>query len=702
MKIVNSSRCCKFFLVNINLKSLTKVGKTILTGTSQKTCLSLKLIKLRGVSLTKKNLKKKIHNYKLSSIKLILLYYILLFNGLFHSVICKAQDTTKLNEIEVVSIKQTQNLNKTIIIDSSAYFNNQHKSIGEILANYSTIFIKNYGNGAIGTTSFRGGNANQTAILWEGINIKNTMLGQTDLSLIPSVLFNNISINYGGSSGLWGSDAVGGSVQLSSKNTLSKNGYILNSSLSTNSIKGLNATTGFETKNNKWYSNTKIYLTQTKNKYNYIDTMVSKNPITVSHAAYSNIGILQNLKFTINRFQKVGINIWLNQNDRQIPNYNPLFTSKQYLFDRNLKSLLQHNFQKNKFLSNTKLAFIRDVLNYTDSSSQIFSNSLVNNLILDNETKYIISEKLSLQSGYNISNSKANTKNYINNAQLNKLGIYGMLTYNMFRKITLAIVSRYEASNYTKIPITGNLNLNIQPITNFNLKLNAAKVFRQPTLNEMFWYPGGNPNLLPENGYSYDGEISYQLNNTNFNFYSSLAAYYKTINNWILWLPGENGNPTPKNIQQVISKGTETTFKLSYKLNNIKIGLQLLTHYCLSTIQQQKQEFNNSINKQLIYTPRYTGNLNGFIIIKNLSLYITNQYVGYRFTSSDNSTWLNPYYVSSIKLNYLLNNKNNTLINLFICAQNAFNYNYQIVENRPMPLRYFEIGINLNFNKSKQ
>lgn len=654
------------------------------------------------MSLTKKNLKKKIHNYKLSSIKLILLYYILLFNGLFHSVICKAQDTTKLNEIEVVSIKQTQNLNKTIIIDSSAYFNNQHKSIGEILANYSTIFIKNYGNGAIGTTSFRGGNANQTAILWEGINIKNTMLGQTDLSLIPSVLFNNISINYGGSSGLWGSDAVGGSVQLSSKNTLSKNGYILNSSLSTNSIKGLNATTGFETKNNKWYSNTKIYLTQTKNKYNYIDTMVSKNPITVSHAAYSNIGILQNLKFTINRFQKVGINIWLNQNDRQIPNYNPLFTSKQYQFDRNLKSLLQHNFQKNKFLSNTKLAFIRDVLNYTDSSSQIFSNSLVNNLILDNETKYIISEKLSLQSGYNISNSKANTKNYINNAQLNKLGIYGMLTYNMFRKITLAIVSRYEASNYTKIPITGNLNLNIQPITNFNLKLNAAKVFRQPTLNEMFWYPGGNPNLLPENGYSYDGEISYQLNNTNFNFYGSLAAYYKTINNWILWLPGENGNPTPKNIQQVISKGTETTFKLSYKLNNIKIGIQLLTHYCLSTIQQQKQEFNNSINKQLIYTPRYTGNLNGFIIIKNLSLYITNQYVGYRFTSSDNSTWLNPYYVSSIKLNYLLNNKNNTLINLFICAQNAFNYNYQIVENRPMPLRYFEIGINLNFNKSKQ
>ena len=625
-----------------------------------------------------------------------------MFNSLINSVICKAQDTTKLNEIEVVSIKQTQNLNKTIIIDSSAYFNNQHKTIGEILANYSTIFIKNYGNGAIGTTSFRGGNANQTAILWEGINIKNTMLGQTDLSLIPSVLFNNISINYGGSSGLWGSDAVGGSVQLSSKNTLSKNGYILNSSLSTNSIKGLNATTGFETKNNKWYSNTKIYLTQTKNKYNYIDTMVSKNPITVSHAAYSNIGILQNLKFTINRFQKVGINIWLNQNDRQIPNYNPLFTSKQYQFDRNLKSLLQHNFQKNKFLSNTKLAFIRDVLNYTDSSSQIFSNSLVNNLILDNETKYIISEKLSLQSGYNISNSKANTKNYINNAQLNKLGIYGMLTYNMFRKITLAIVSRYEASNYTKIPITGNLNLNIQPITNFNLKLNAAKVFRQPTLNEMFWYPGGNPNLLPENGYSYDGEISYQLNNTNFNFYSSLAAYYKTINNWILWLPGENGNPTPKNIQQVISKGTETTFKLSYKLNNIKIGLQLLTHYCLSTIQQQKQEFNNSINKQLIYTPRYTGNLNGFIIIKNLSLYITNQYVGYRFTSSDNSTWLNPYYVSSIKLNYLLNNKINTLINLFICAQNAFNYNYQIVENRPMPLRYFEIGINLNFNKSKQ
>ncbi len=630
----------------------------------------------------------------------MLQYYLLLFSIIFFSGKIYSQDTTKLNEIEVVSIKQTQNLNKTLKIDSSAYFNNQHKTIGEVLSNYSTIFIKNYGNGAIGTTSFRGGSANQTAILWEGINIKNTMLGQTDLSLIPTVLFNNITINYGGSSGLWGSDAVGGNVQLSSKNNLIKNGYSLNSNLSSNTLNSLNASTGFEIKQNKWYSDTKVYLTQSKNKYNYLDTTLSKNPITVSHAAYSNIGILQNLKYTINQYQKIGFNIWLNQNDRQIPNYNPIFVSKQYQFDRNLKSLVQHNYQKNKFSSNNKIAFIKDILNYIDSSSQIYSNSLVNNLIVDNETKYLLSDKFSLQAGFNVSNSKAQTKNYINNAQLNKLGIYGMLTYNILQNVTLSAVSRYELSNYTKIPITGNLNLSTTPFKNLNIKLNAAKVFRQPTLNELFWYPGGNPNLLPENGFSYDGELNYQLNNNNFKFYSSVAAYYKTINNWILWLPGANGNPSPKNIQQVFSRGTETNFKLSYEIKHFKIGIQILTHYCLSTIQQQNQEFNNSLNKQLIYTPRYTGNLNGFIILNKLSLYITNQYVGYRFTSSDNTSWLNPYYISSIKLNYLIDTKNNTLVNLFICSQNAFNYNYQIVENRPMPLRYFEFGLNLTFNKT--
>ncbi len=56
-----------------------------------------------------------------------------------------------------------------------------------------------------------------TAILWNGFNIQNAMLGQTDLSLLPAVFFDEVEIEYGGSSAVWGSGAVAGSIHLNNR-----------------------------------------------------------------------------------------------------------------------------------------------------------------------------------------------------------------------------------------------------------------------------------------------------------------------------------------------------------------------------------------------------------------------------------------------------------------------------------------------------
>ena len=83
--------------------------------------------------------------------------------------------------------------------------------------NESPIFIKSYGLGSLATTSFRGGSASHTAILWNGFNLGSPMNGQLDLSLVPVSLANNVSIQYGGAGALWGSGAVGGAILLNSE-----------------------------------------------------------------------------------------------------------------------------------------------------------------------------------------------------------------------------------------------------------------------------------------------------------------------------------------------------------------------------------------------------------------------------------------------------------------------------------------------------
>lgn len=612
-----------------------------------------------------------------------------------------AQDTTKLVEVEVTAIRQSTSFLKSVKIDSTILSANLQHNVGEILSNHTTVFVKNYGNGALGTTSFRGGSANQTAILWEGINLKNTMLGQTDLSLLPAALFNQIQIDYGGGSALWGSDAMGGSIHLSGSNKVLKQGMSLVTQLGSSSLNSRTAFTGFSFNSQKFSAETKIYLNQNKNQFKYIDTNQSKVPLTINHAAFNNFGFMQNFIYYIHPNHQLKLCFWFNSLDRQIPNYNLSNKSKQYQYDRNSRFVTQHLYSKKQIAANTKLAYFGDVLNYIDSSSAIYSYSSVENLVVDHENKFHLSKKSTIQSGFNVSASKAITVNYENSASLLRMGLYLLYTKNWIKNINTTAVIRYENTNQTKIPLTGNLNLSYQITKKFDIKLNAANVFRQPSLNELFWLPGGNRNLLPEKGNVLDGEIRYQSNFSNIKFEFSLAAYHKTINNWILWLPGNNGNPSPKNIQQVFSRGTESSSRITYQLNSFKIGLQLLTHYCLSTISKQEQDYNNSLNKQLIYTPRYTGNLNCFVQFKSASLQMTNQYVGYRFTSSDNSSWLNPYYVSSVRLSYQFVLGKETNVILFVASQNLFNSNYHIVENRPMPLRYFEFGLSINYYKPK-
>ena len=130
----------------------------------------------------------------------------------------QTKDTSRqqLQEVIVIETKKIQfeDSKKTISIDSLTLSRYNTSSLSELLSHQSAIHIKSYGNGNIATTSMRGGNANHTAILWNGLNIQNAMLGQTDLSIIPSAFFDQISLEYGGASAMWGSGAIGGSIHL--------------------------------------------------------------------------------------------------------------------------------------------------------------------------------------------------------------------------------------------------------------------------------------------------------------------------------------------------------------------------------------------------------------------------------------------------------------------------------------------------------
>jgi len=589
---------------------------------------------------------------------------------------------------------------KTDKLDSNIRRQFIFSSLADILSLNSSVFIKNYGPGALSTSSLRGGNASQTAVLWNGFNIQNSMLGQVDFALLPTVLFENISVEYGGSSSLWGTGAVAGSIHLQN-NPVFNRGVTSKVNISGGSFGLFNASTSIVFSKKRFFSSTKAYLKNSINNYKYADTLNGDKSLhELKNASYSFKGIMQELKFLLNAKQSLAVNAWYNFGQRQIPSFSFNTSDKAYQIDNNFKATVNWNRIGTKLNSTVKGALFNDVIKYNDSLASLYSIGKVRNLIFENENILNWQKNNQMNFGVNITSGSATGNNYDGIKTLTK-GAF--LIGNKFsflqEKLIIYPVLRAEYYSVGALPVTGNISAEYTLFKNINAKINAAKVYRQPTFNDLFWRPGGNINLNPEQGYTCEGDLSYSKKLNNFFFMLSGAAFYRIIDNWILWVPEANGFPSPVNIQQVCSRGTETKSKVEYSKGKFGASLNVLSSYVLSTVNSTSQENGNTVGKQLIYTPRYTINSNISIAYAALSVTYYHQYVGYRFTTSDNTQWLTPYYYSGLRLNYNTVLKQETKVILFAACNNLFNANYAVVAGRYMPLRNFEIGISLIVNK---
>lgn len=95
-------------------------------------------------------------------------------------------------------------------------------SLTETLRYNSSIYFKENGFGMVSSPSFRGTNAAQTAVIWNGININSVFTGQIDFNTISPLNYNEIAIRSGGGGVQYGSGAVGGSIHLNNSYSFKK------------------------------------------------------------------------------------------------------------------------------------------------------------------------------------------------------------------------------------------------------------------------------------------------------------------------------------------------------------------------------------------------------------------------------------------------------------------------------------------------
>ncbi|MDR3429309.1 TonB-dependent receptor domain-containing protein [Silvimonas sp.] len=106
----------------------------------------------------------------------------------------------------------------TTVLTATQLANSGAQTLGEALATVPGVqFSRSGGFGQPASLYIRGANANQTLVLVDGQRMGSATLGGTSFDLIPIASIDHVEILRGPASSLYGSDAVGGVVQIFTK-----------------------------------------------------------------------------------------------------------------------------------------------------------------------------------------------------------------------------------------------------------------------------------------------------------------------------------------------------------------------------------------------------------------------------------------------------------------------------------------------------
>jgi iron complex outermembrane receptor protein len=138
----------------------------------------------------------------------------------------------------------------------------------------------------------------------------------------------------------------------------------------------------------------------------------------------------------------------------------------------------------------------------------------------------------------------------------------------------------------------------------------------------------------------------------------------------------------------------ESSITYLKKFEKLSLKININYAYVLSTNNKTNAVQDANINKQLIYVPLYKSNIMASLYYKKGFITCNQQYVGYRFTSADNSSFLNPYWITNLMFGYGFKLKKK-IFELTVNVNNLFNTEYESIAYRPMPFRFMETGINI-------
>ncbi|MBN2864077.1 MAG: TonB-dependent receptor [Bacteroidales bacterium] len=597
-------------------------------------------------------------------------------------------DTLKIEEV-IITPKQITSKQpgfKFYSIDSAEIKNYSLLSVTELLNETTPLYIKYYGSGGTATSSFRGTSAGHTQVNWNGININDPMLGQSDFSLIPAGMIDNLIISFGGASMDLGNGGIGGLINLENEPSWEKQ-TLIDLSPGTGNFGRYAGLIKFKTGNDHFQSVTKAYGNKSRNNFTYLINDELYEP--VSNVRENNqsqqSGFMQELYFRKSR-NVLSARFWYNTTERDLPGSTLYGYAGEKQSDKALRSLINYNFynKKNEYFATA--AWISTNLDYVSQLYSIESQNKVNKMILKAGLTRPLGEYTRLKIVMNEELNLVRSNNYLSDITRNNTSLTVSAEKTKGRRFGTVLLLRETLDDDTFLfpDFSAGLEYRILAEKEHFLKLNASRNSKIPSLNDLFWNPGGNPDL--RNEYAYSCEVGYKIDqyiSQSIKIGAGANWFNNYIRDMIQWHQGELSYWVADNISRVNTSGLESMLNISYASG----GLMVKFNTAYSYVRALSKDTPTN-GKQLTYVPKNKLNSSLQFDYKNIySLWLTD-FTGRRFTTADNSDFLEAYFlnniVSGVKFSF-----EKGILDLCLRIDNLFNVSYETIAFYPQPGRSF-------------
>jgi len=558
------------------------------------------------------------------------------------------------------------------------------------------------------------------------------MLGMVDFSTIPVYFTDNVSLLHGSGSLSESSGALGGTIKLdNSVNWQNKfSGRLLTGIGSYGTSDEFFQVNGG---NRKFQSQTRAFYNYSDNNFPFVNKLIANiDPQTGAYlyptqrnenSQYKNYGFLQEFYFHPSERSILTLRYWYQSNDRSLPRlltnetdvnaninrqsekaHRPVFEWKHYGIKGTFNLTIGSTIELSTYQLKTVVSGASDQI-VTDSHSRSAS------YFIKAGYSYQFSDKFSLVANANATtnsvysnNSPQNERSQVYDKQRQENSASVQLSKTFNDQLSANLLVREDLINGIANPIIPSAGIGFRPFADkrYFLKGNLARNYHQPTLNDLYYIPGGNSLLKAEEGLMADLGGGYSGVIGKINFHADLNSYCSGINNWIIWLPAPQGYWEPYNMKRVNTSGIEFNTGISGKLYCASYHLNGNYAYSRSINRDDPRNWaDESIGKQLPYIPRHSANIMGNLSFANFHFTWSWTYYSERFatTSNDKTSTLNvlsPYFMNNLYLGKeILLNKSKFDLELKIL--NLFNEEYQTVLQYPMPRRNYSLLIRYNF-----